>query len=208
MVFTKWHWMRDDTRGVWLVSLALMMASGYASAQIATPAVAPKATPSVAIGSAGVAQELDFVALLREMRGALKEVISQRENVKKHGDKLKESCLYERQRAIAQAVDSTETAQVAWEAAVKQGESGKARAQTEQARAQKAIELVRTLRSAAEDCVGEELREASRPTTVTANGPGALDDPLAGPAESLNANLIRLELPSRPNPASAYHPTR
>jgi hypothetical protein len=150
----------------------------------------------------------DFAATLKEMRAALREVSSQRQNAAKRGDKLKEACLYERQRAIAQAVDSTEAAQVAWEAAVKQGEAGKAAAQKELLRADKAIELVRALHSAAEACVGEELRGGSRPTTVTVNGPGKLDDPKAGPDEPARANVVRLELPSRPNPASAYRPMR
>ncbi len=196
----------------------LTIAGGDVSAQsAAAPTVqAAPASPAAAGASAGgasanapgAAPELDFVAALRELRSALHEVSTQRQRVKERGDKLKEACLYERQRAIAQALDSTEVAQVAWEAAVKQGEAGKTRAHDEQARAQKAVELVRELRSAAESCVGEELRGASRPTTVTISGPGKLDDPQAGPAEAAQDNVLRLELPARPNPASAFHPSR
>lgn len=151
---------------------------------------------------------IDFVATLRELRGALREVSELRQAVKKRGDAVKEACVYERQRAIAQAVDSTEEAQVAWEGATKRGESGRAQAQKEQARAEKAAELVRKLVSAAENCVGEELRGGTRPTTVTVKGPGPLDDPKAGPDELVRANQVRLELPSRPNPASVFRPGR
>lgn len=152
--------------------------------------------------------EIDFAATLRDMRAALREVSSQRQAVKKRGDAIKEACVYERQRAIAQAVDSTEEAQAAYERAVKLGEAGREKAQKEQARAQKAAELVRQLVSAAEACVGEELRGGTRPTTVTVKGPGPLDDPKAGPDELVRANQPRLELPSRPNPASVFRPSR
>jgi hypothetical protein len=148
----------------------------------------------------------DFAATLREMRAALREVTSLREGVKKRGDKLKEACIYERQRAIAQAVDSTEQAQVAFEAASKKGDASQA--QAERARAQKGVELVRALHSAATECVGEELRGASQPTKVTVSGPGLLDDTKPGPDEAARANTVRLELPSRPNPASAYRLAR
>lgn len=196
----------------WLVGFVLSVGTGQAAAQVrppdekpvasaATPAAAATATPAPAAGT-----ELDFAATLREMRAALREVTGQREGAQKRGDKLKEACLYERQRAIAQAVDSAEVAQVGWEQAVKQSDTVKVR--DEQGRALKAIELVRSLRGAAEGCIGEELRGASKPTTVTASGPGRLDDPNAGPVESANANPLRLELPSRPNPASAFRSAR
>jgi hypothetical protein len=148
----------------------------------------------------------DFAAILRELRAALREVSEQRLAVQRRGDQLKASCLYERQRAIAQTVDSAEQAQTAWEAARKRGDAGLA--SNEQSRGQKAAELARSLRTAAESCIGAELRGASRPTTVTTSGPGRLDDPQAGPAERTQANLTRLELPSRPNPASAFRPSR
>lgn len=167
-----------------------------AGAAVAAPSPAPAEAP------------IDFVATLRELRGALREVSELRQTVKKRGDAVKEACVYERQRAIAQAVDSTEEAQVAWEGAMKRGESGRAQAQKEQARAEKAAELVRKLVSAAESCVGEELRGGTRPTTVTVKGPGPLDDPKAGPDELVRANQVRLELPSRPNPASVFRPSR
>lgn len=154
------------------------------------------------------AAEVDFAVTLRDMRAALREVSSQRLSVKKRGDAIKEACLYERQRAIAQAVDSTEEAQASFERAAKQGEAGREKAQKEQARAQKAAELVRSLVSAAEACVGEELRGGTRPTTVTVKGPEKLDDPKAGPDELVRANTTRLELPSRPNPASVFRPSR
>jgi len=167
-----------------------------------TPVAAPASTPAAPPALAPV----NFAATLRDLRGALREVSELRQTVKKRGDAVKEACVYERQRAIAQAVDSTEEAQVAWEGAVKRGESGQA--QKELARAEKAAELVRKLVSAAENCVGEELRGGTRPTTVTVKGPGPLDDPKAGPDELVRANQVRLELPSRPNPASVFRPSR
>lgn len=198
----------------WMVGLVLSIGMGQSAAQVrppderpsgsapATPAPASPAPTPAPVASA----ELDFAATLREMRSALREVTAQREAAQKKADKLKEACLYERQRAIAQAVDSAEVAQVGWELAVKQGETVKAR--DEQGRALKAVELVRSLRGAAESCIGEELRGASKATTVTAQGPGKLDDPKAGPIESAVANTVRLELPSRPNPSSAFRLAR
>lgn len=166
------------------------------------------AAPGVVAAAGAPESSIDFVATLRELRGALREVSELRQTVKKRGDAIKEACVYERQRAIAQAVDSTEEAQVAWERAMKRGEAGRTQAQKEQARAEKAAELVRKLVSAAENCVGEELRGGTRPTTVTVKGPGPLDDPKAGPDELVRANQVRLELPSRPNPASVFRPSR
>lgn len=197
----------------WMVGLVLSIGTGRSAAQARpaderppTPAPAAASATPVAASPVAASAELDFAATLREMRSALREVAAQREGAQKKADKIKEACLYERQRAIAQAVDSAEVAQVGWELAVKQGETVKAR--DEQARALKAVELVRSLRGAAESCIGEELRGASKATTVTANGPGKLDDPKAGPVESATANTLRLELPSRPNPSSAYRPAR
>ena len=163
------------------------------------------ATPDAKI-DAKTDAPIDFSVALREMRASLREVTNLRNTVKQRGDAIKAACVYERQRAIAQAVDSTEEAQVSFERASKQGESGQAQAQIEQTRAKKASEIVRKLVSAAETCVGEELRGGTRPTTVVVKGPGVLDDPHAGPDEIVQANPIRLELPSRPNPASVFRP--
>lgn len=181
----------------WRRLLSVRIGAQLIGACLAVGALAAPAEPSV-----------DFAATLRDMRAALREVASQRLAVKKRGDAIKEACVYERQRAIAQAVDSTEEAQLAYEHALKQGEAGKQKAQEEQARAQKAAELVQKLVSAAEACVGEELRGGTRPSAVTVKGPGPLDDPKAGPDELVRANVARLELPSRPNPASVFRPSR
>ncbi len=61
---------------------------------------------------------LDFASVLAEMRSAVSQVSTLRQRADKSGDKLKEACLYERLRAMAQAVDSAQVAQVAWEGAV------------------------------------------------------------------------------------------
>ena len=148
---------------------------------------------------------VEFVALLRELRSAVHEVSTQRAAAQKGGDKVREICLYERQRALAQALESAETARVAWESANQAGDTS--RAQTEQGRAQQALRLGRSLRSAAESC-GGSVPVAAKPTTVTVAGPGQLDDPQPGPTELAKPNTLRLELPSRPNPASAFRQAR
>lgn len=148
---------------------------------------------------------VDFVAVLRELRSAVHEVSTQRTEAQKAGDKVREICLYERQRGLAQALESAEQARVGWESA-NQASDG-TRARTEQGRAQRARELGQALRSAAESC-GGSTPVAAKPTTVTAAGPGPLDDPRPGPSELAKPNPLRLELPSRPNPASAFRAAR
>ena len=60
----------------------------------------------------------------------------------------------------------------------------------------------------AEGCVGNELVVGSRATSITVSGGGQGDDPKAGPSELQTIRPVRLELPSRPNPASAFRPSR
>lgn len=159
----------------------------------------------VAVAAPGEAA-VDFVATLREMRSALNEVSTQRSAARKQGDKVREVCLYDRQRALAQALESTEAAHLSREAASKSGDA--ARVRVEEGRASRALELVRSLRSAAEGCVGSQPTGGSRPTSVVVTGPGTLDDPQPGPSERTQQNPLRLELPSRPNPASMFRPSR
>lgn len=167
------------------------------------PEAAPTAKP--AASKDGAEAKVDFVAVLRELRSAVHEVSTQRAEAQKAGDKVREICLYERQRSLAQALESAEAARVAWETANQASDAAKVR--TEQARAQRALELGRGLRSAAESC-GGSVPVAAKPTTVTTAGPGLLDDPRPGPSELAKANTVRLELPSRPNPASAFRAAR
>jgi hypothetical protein len=162
------------------------------SALAAEPVSAPVAT-------------VDFVGALRELRSAVGDISTQRAAAQKKGDKLREICLYERQRALSQALDNAEAARLGWEAATKAGDEAKVR--VEQTRAQRTLELARNIRSAAETCGGTEPASA-KPTQVTVSGPGLLDDPQAGPREPAAPNSLRLELPSRPNPASMFRPSR
>lgn len=163
----------------------------------------PTANP---VGGRDVADRpVDFGAVLRELRSAVQEVSTQRAEAKRAGDKVREICLYERQRSLAQALESAEQARVGWESANQAGDG--ARAQTEQGRAQRARELGQALRSAAETCGGSSP-VAAKPTTVAAAGPGRLDDLQPGPSELTKPNPLRLELPSRPNPASAFRAAR
>lgn len=173
-----------------LLAIALCLAG--AGAQAAEPA--EPTAPTV-----------DFGGILRELRSSVNDISTQRAAAQKKGDKLRELCLYERQRSLAQALENTEAARLGWEAATKAGDEAKAR--TEQSRAQRTLELARNIRSAAETCGGTEPVNA-KPTNVTVSGPGLLDDPQPGPRESVSPNSLRLELPSRPNPASMFRPSR
>ncbi len=196
-----------------LVLAGVLLAAGFGRAHAADPATAERrieAKPEARAVSPAASPEagersVDFVAVLRELRSALHEVSTQRAAAQKGGDKVREICLYERQRSLAQALESAEVARVAWESAKQYGELSRAR--DEQARAQRALELGRSLRSAAESC-GGSVPVAAKPTTVAVAGPGQLDDPQPGPRELAKPNPLRLELPSRPNPASAFRQAR
>lgn len=174
--------------GAWLCAVAL---TGFEPGATAAPA--PPETPS-------------FTTAVSELRATVTQVQALRKQAGERGDKVKEACLYERQRALSQIVDSSQEAQVAWEAATKKGDKEKAR--TEEERLKKALELGRSLRGEAESCVGGELKTGSRPTTVTVSGPKVGDESQAGPSETHVNKPLRLELPSRPNPASAFRPNR
>lgn len=170
-------------------------------------ALAAPAEPSVtAPAAAPRASTPDFATGLTELRGALTQATTLRKAAGERGDKLKEACLYERQRALAQVVESAQAAQVAFEAASARSDQTAARA--EQARLLKALELGRQHREAAESCVGNDLAVKPRATSVTVDGPKIGDDPQAGPSEAWTVRPARLELPSRPNPASAFRPAR
>ena len=144
--------------------------------------------------------------MVTEIRSSVAQITALRKSALQSGDKVKESCLYDRLRSLAQTLDSAQLAHAGYENAVARGESDKAR--SEQARGKKALELAHKLRSDAENCVGNELRSGPRATTVTVTSSGASDDPLAGPSEQWTVRPARLEIPSRPNPASAFHPPR
>jgi hypothetical protein len=144
--------------------------------------------------------------VVSEIRSAVTQITALRKSATQGGDKVKEACLYDRLRSLAQTLDSAQVAQVGYESALVRGD--KTRAQSEQARADKALELAHKLRSDAENCVGNELRTGPRATTVTVTSTGASDDPFAGPGEMGTIRPVRLEIPSRPNPASAFHPLR
>lgn len=170
-------------------------------------ALAAPTEPAVAAPAAAArASTPDFAAGLTELRAALAQATTLRKAAGERGDKLKEACLYERQRALAQVVESAQAAQVAFEAAGARSDQTAARA--EQARLLKALELGRQHREAAESCVGNDLAVRPRATSVTVDGPKIGDDPQAGPSEAWTVRPARLELPSRPNPASAFRPVR
>ena len=172
----------------------------------ATPAPIPTAESNPTAGSAAPAGPAALAAVVSEIRSSVAQITALRKSAAQSGDKVKESCLYDRLRSLAQTLDSAQIAHAGYESATARGESDKAR--SEQARAQKALELAHKLRSDAENCVGNELRTGPRATTVTVTSSGASDDPLAGPSEQWTVRPARLEIPSRPNPASAFHPPR
>lgn len=191
-------------------------ASESAPAAAATPA--PAATPTrtspstaptevtATLPAAATAAPTDLGAIVSEIRSSVTQITALRKSALQSGDKVKESCLYDRLRSLSQTLDSAQAANVGYEAAAARGEAAAAR--SEQARGKKALELAHKLRSDAENCVGNELRSGPRATTVTVTSTGASDDPLAGPSEMWTVRPARLELPSRPNPASAFHPPR
>jgi hypothetical protein len=172
----------------------------------ATSVPAPTAESNPTAGSAAPAGPAALAAVVSEIRSSVAQITALRKSAAQSGDKVKESCLYDRLRSLAQTLDSAQIAHAGYESATARGESDKAR--SEQARAQKALELAHKLRSDAENCVGNELRTGPRATTVTVTSSGASDDPLAGPSEQWTVRPARLEIPSRPNPASAFHPPR
>lgn len=171
------------------------------SATAAEPVVAAAATVKPA-----AAPTVDFAAVLFEVRSAVTQVAGLRKSASAQGDKIKEACLYERLRALSQTAESTQIARVAWENASERSDAAAMAA--EKGRAHKALELAQKLRTDAENCVGSELRPGAKETTVTVNSDGASDDKLAGPSELWSVRPVRLELPSRPNPASAFRPSR
>lgn len=176
------------------------------TATSAAPAAATAAPASATPAAAASAASTDLGAIVSEIRSSVTQITALRKSALQSGDKVKESCLYDRLRSLSQTLDSAQAANVGYEAAAARGEAAAAR--SEQARGKKALELAHKLRSDAENCVGNELRSGPRATTVTVTSTGASDDPLAGPSEMWTVRPARLELPSRPNPASAFHPPR
>lgn len=172
-------------------------------------AAAALVTAALAFGpiaqGAGGEGETDFSPVLTEIRSAVAHTADLRTMSDKAGDKIKETCVYERLRGMMQAAESTQVSQTAWESAVARNDPEAAKA--ELARAQQALELVRRMRNEADNCVGKELERAapgSSRTTVTVESNVRADDPLAGPVEWWKVRPARLELPGRPIPASPF----
>ncbi len=147
----------------------------------------------------------DFGVILSEMRNAVAQAADLRASADRGGDRIRETCAYERLRGMMQAVDSTQIAQVAWEGDRARGDETAAAAEV--TRAQQALELVRRMRNEADQCVGRGTlsRVASNTaTTVTVESNVPDDDPNAGPVESWAVRPPRLELSGRPLPASPF----
>ncbi len=171
-----------------------------------TAGASSQAAPAGASITASSASTVDPKLAIAEQRLSVSQVTSLRKAALEKADKVKEICLYERLRGLQQTLESTQVAVAALEAAVASGNQANERAERE--RVQKALELSRQLRTDAEGCVGNELITGSRATSVTVSGGGQGDDPKAGPSELQTIRPVRLELPSRPNPNSAFRPSR
>ena len=166
-----------------------------------TPTLAVTATPATPAAPA-----VDTKLAIAEQRSSVSQVQALRKSATDKGDKVKEACLYERLRGLQQTFESTQVAIAALEAAIARGDQAGEKAERE--RVQRALDLSRQLRIDAEGCVGNELVTGSRATSISVSGGGQGDDPKAGPSELQTIRPVRLELPSRPNPASAFRPAR
>ena len=154
---------------------------------------------------AGDKPESEFGAILSEMRNAVAQTADLRAQADRGGDRIRETCAYERLRGMMQAVDSTQIAQVAWEGDKARGDE--AAASVDLGRGQQALELVRRMRNEADQCVGgtELSRVASNGlTTVSVESNVPDDDPNAGPHESWAVSPPRLELTDRALAASPF----
>lgn len=160
----------------------------------------------VALGANGERSDNDFGVIMGEMRSALSHTSDLRSLANRGGDRLKETCVYERLRVLSQAVAAAEVAQVSHEGAVARGDQ--AAAAEEMERGQRALEIVRRMRNESDNCVGRELERTgpgSSRTIVTVETNVPADEPGAGPAEYQPVRPARLDLPgSRPVPASPF----
>lgn len=176
-------------------------------APASTPTPASTQAPAVtATPATPAAPAVDSKLAIAEQRSSVSQVQALRKSATDKGDKVKEACLYERLRGLQQTFESTQVAIAALEAAVARGDQAGEKAERE--RVQRALDLSRQLRTDAEGCVGNELVTGSRATSISVSGGGQGDDPKAGPSELQTIRPVRLELPSRPNPASAFRPAR
>ena len=176
-------------------------------APVSTPTPASTQAPAVtATPATPAAPAVDSKLAIAEQRSSVSQVQALRKSATDKGDKVKEACLYERLRGLQQTFESTQVAIAALEAAIARGDQAGERAERE--RVQRALDLSRQLRTDAEGCVGNELVTGSRATSISVSGGGQGDDPKAGPSELQTIRPVRLELPSRPNPASAFRPAR
>src|SRR5579884_2546331 len=96
-------------------------------------------------------RETDFSAILGEMRNAVSHTSDLRTRADRTGDRVKETCAYERLRGMMSAVEAAEVAQVSWEGDKARGDD--AAATQELQRAQQALELVRKMRNEADNCI-------------------------------------------------------
>lgn len=200
--------------GIAVAATSLASAAGgdpgkAAQPDAATPtkaAVPVSTSPATSGAATSPVTPVDPKLALSEQRSSVSQVQALRKTSADKGDKVKELCLYERLRGLQQTLESTQVAVAALEAATARGDQAAEKAERE--RLSRALELSRQLRTDAEGCVGGELVTGSRATSITVSGGGQGDDPKAGPAELQTIRPVRLELPSRPNPASAFRPAR
>ena len=149
--------------------------------------------------------ESDFGSVLSEMRSAVAHTSDLRTRADHGGDRIKETCVYERLRGMMQAVDSAQVAETEWEGAMARGDQAGSNAEIQ--RAQEALTLVRQMRNEADNCIGKELAlssVANGATVVTVESNVREDDPNAGPVESWTVRPPRLELPEPVIAASPF----
>jgi len=207
-------WFLVAAIGISVAAPASLWASGADAGKAAqaeplkqpTPTPSTKATPNPGTPSQPSSTVVDSKLAITEQRLSVSQVTVLRKSAADKGDKVKESCLYERLRGLQQTFESTQVAVAALEAAIARGDQASERSERE--RVQRALDLSRQLRTDAEGCVGNELVTGSRATSISVTGPSQGDDPKAGPVELQTIRPVRLELPSRPNPASAFRPAR
>lgn len=164
---------------------------------------------TLAVAAPADRPETNFDPILSEMKDAVAQTAEDRVRSDRSGDKLRETCLYERLREMLQALETTQVAKVNWEGASARGDA--ATASGERQRAQEALTLVRRLRNEADRCIGgQELSrlEHGSAVLVTVESNVPTDDPNAGPAESWAVRPPRLDIPGRAAAASPFQVVR
>lgn len=176
--------------------VALSEAPAKKTGREADETAAAKTSPSTAV---------EPKLALGEQRLSVQQVAAMRKTAMEKGDKVKELCLYDRLRGLQQTLESTQVAVAALEAALARNDAASEKSERE--RLQRTLDLSRQFRTDAEACVGGERITGAQPTKLAVSG-GKTDDSKAGPSELQTIRPVRLELPSRPNPASAFRPSR